>query len=438
MRRPPLKMPGNFVPDSRQKADSSAATIQEQENELEENALESNEVKIQNESATREESSLEKTKADVDTTIAVADQAQEDTVTAKTETQDPIPLPMAKGIRKSVLNLRAEKGSPIAKVDLSQADTIDKEIEETGTTQAETKKNEIKTLDAVAPETKTVLDTGLDNKSEVQATIISENENNNLSDLPAEDSDPDLELTTETVKRTYPIPQVPRAQLLYPGFQNALSFMRDSFKLPREMQLEQQKSSRTWLLSKLDKIDYYIELQDFSQKLSRKDQALLFPVLATLKKKNQIKKLEDLILLLGNRAQYIHGWLTLQFAYPRSVVATTLTRLCLEIEDRNFAFPHRYNNYPKLRFRSDKGGSNIVWSNVPLITTIAHPNSRHFIKDIANNFLDSGLDFDVFCRKYAIYPDLSLGLALIAKIEEEQLLERQDSLKGRRFFSQRQ
>ncbi len=247
-----------------------------------------------------------------------------------------------------------------------------------------------------------------------------------------------IEISEEMARLENAIPRIPRGQLLFPGLKNTMEFVREKYHLPREIQMNQQKSSRTWLLSKLNKIESASEIRLFALSLSKNDQALLFPVLATLKKKGEIEKLEKVILLSANRLLYIHGWLTLQFAYPRSVVATVLTRLCLELEDKVYhlhdqqqAIPRRY-----LRNLPDMPGQEIVWSNLPLITDISHPNSRHFIRDLANYFLDSGLDFGKFSTRYAIYTDLNLGLALMDKIQELIADDDSNSHLGKRFFSQ--
>ena len=253
---------------------------------------------------------------------------------------------------------------------------------------------------------------------------------------PEPESETEIEAIPEPGAEVYAIPRVPRAQLLYPGFQKALDFMRESFRLPREIQLEQQKSSRTWLLAKLDRLNNISELQTFAAELSRKDQALLFPVLATLKKKLEIEKLEKIILYLSSRSQYIHGWLTLQFAYPRSVVATTLTKLCLDLEDKYYFSDTNYGTRHLLPSRNINPTSEIIWSQVPIITCIAHPTSRHFIKDLAAHYLASGLDYIAYCTKYAIYPDLSLGQAFSEKIESELSLESQNATSSKRFFRQ--
>ncbi len=234
------------------------------------------------------------------------------------------------------------------------------------------------------------------------------------------------------------IPRIPRAQLLYPGFDNAMGFLRENFKLPREIQMNQQKSSRTWLLSKVNKIESAEEIAAFAYSLSRNDQALLFPVLATLKKKGDIEKLEEIILLLSNKSLYIHGWLTLQFAYPRSTVATTLTKLCLKLEDTSF-YGHNYSSqkfHRNQRYADGGSKTEIIWSKVPLITEISQPNSRHFISELVDYYLDSGLDYQEFCRRYAIYTDLRLGIAISEKIEDKISKEGTNFLLGKRFFSQ--
>ncbi|HHU07161.1 MAG TPA: hypothetical protein GXZ59_02325 [Clostridiaceae bacterium] len=267
------------------------------------------------------------------------------------------------------------------------------------------------------------------------------NEHKAELDVNSTDEEYDQDALAETESdsdQDYVIPRLPRAQLLYPGFQNAMEFLRENFKLPREIQLEQQKSSRTWLLSKLKKIESIEETASFAYSLSHKDQALLFPVLATLKKKTDIERLEEIILLLSNKSLYIHGWLTLQFAYPRSVVATTLTKLCLKLEDRTFSNQNysAQKYHRSLRHASGGSGPEIIWSKISLITEISHPNSRHFISDIVDYYFESELDYQEFCRRYAIYTDLRLGIAISEKIDETINKEGTNFHLSKRFFSQ--
>ncbi len=267
-----------------------------------------------------------------------------------------------------------------------------------------------------------------------ESTYISEHKGEIASET---ESGCEMEEASE-IEQEYVIPRLPRAQLIYPGFQNAMEFLRENFQLPREIQLNQQKSSRTWLLLNLKKIDSIEEMAAFAYSLSRKDQALLFPVLATLKKKADIEKLEEVILLLNSKSLYIHGWLTLQFAYPRSTVATTLTKLCLKLEERNFSD----RNYSAQEFHrsqrhaSGRSESEIVWSKISPITEISHPNSRHFISDIVDYYFDSGLDYPEFCRRYAIYTDLRLGIAISENIEDKIIKEGASFHHSKRFFSQ--
>lgn len=400
MRRLPANMPGNFVPDSGRSPEDSA--VPELPQELPLSTIETSE-------------------------------------------------PDGKGIRRSVLNLQEIKtsGTPTTQLSSPLPDTSPivpatskpEKSDFTVETEPEQSRKSAQFVDPATAEfhvqadSETDLNTGQEFTPDLQSDIAF---------TPESDPDPESEAVIEVFPepdvdpgtKVYPIPKVPRAQLLYPGFQNALDFMRENFRLPREIQLEQQKSSRTWLLAKLDRLNNKSELRDFAVGLSRKDQALLFPVLATLKKKQEIDKLEKVILYLSSRSQYIHGWLTLQFAYPRSVVATTLTKLCLDLEDKYYFSDTNYGTRHLHRSKNINPTPEIIWSQVPIITSIAHPNSRHFIKDLAIHYLDSGLDYISYCTKYAIYPDLSLGQALNEKIESELSLESQNATSSRRFFRQ--
>lgn len=395
MRRLPANMPGNFVPDSGRSPDDSALS-------------------------------------ELPRDVSLQKFPPEDSISGK-------------GIRKSALNLQDIKTSGVPTIKASsalpevssktQAAYEPEESDFIGV--ADMPRKSAQFVDPIYAElivqtrSEANLTTGQDLVPDLQIDIES---------TPKTDPEPESKTEIETIPghgaEAYAIPRVPRAQLLYPGFQSALDFMRESFRLPREIQLEQQKSSRTWLLAKLDRLNNISELQTFAAELSRKDQALLFPVLATLKKKLEIEKLEKIILCLSSRSQYIHGWLTLQFAYPRSVVATTLTKLCLDLEDKYYFSDTNYGTRHLLRSRNTNPASEIIWSQVPIITSIAHPNSRHFIKDLATHYLASGLDYIAYCTKYAIYPDLSLGQALSEKIESELSLESRNATSSKRFFRQ--
>lgn len=201
-----------------------------------------------------------------------------------------------------------------------------------------------------------------------------------------------------------------RSQTLEAGRQLAAQYL----PLPRELQLKQNKQHRTWLLAQVANCQNIAELTDFAYSLSASDLTSIFPTLATLKQGEMIDKLLHIIVLRASKYLYIQGWITLQYAYPRSTVQTGLGLLCEVLEDQKKA-PEgklREAEYEQTRPPLHLGTDHFDWWTVHLISEISLPNNRHFLATIVKYIQDNALEGADFFRQYGIYRDLPLGQAI--------------------------
>lgn len=224
--------------------------------------------------------------------------------------------------------------------------------------------------------------------------------------------------------------------LRFRTFREAQEHARRTLPLPREMQIEGQSVNYQWLMAQLKVADTPERLHALAYRLNYKDLAVLFPTLATLSKRGPTEQIQTLIRARASLYLYYHGFITLQFAYPKNAVAKALSDLCIQLEDRLYAYgsgvPARFGH----RHKPDINGR-IVWSDVPLISEIAMPNSRHFLSDIAKAALDSSEPLDVFFARYAIYEDLPLGQAIVERMKEMEAGQTLDSPSLSKTFFER-
>ncbi|MDO5734237.1 MAG: hypothetical protein Q4P08_03810 [Eubacteriales bacterium] len=206
---------------------------------------------------------------------------------------------------------------------------------------------------------------------------------------------------------------VPRLPRQASSFNEALDFARRLHPLPREMQLKQQPTHRTWLLAQLNHCNNQERLSRFAFSLNHEDLALLFPTLASLKRGKHIERLLSIILMRASHYLYLQGWITLQYAYPRSTVEKGLSELCTVLEDSFFPSGSELGelereNLERLNFSEEQ----FVWTQVRMISEIALPNQRHFLSKIVAYIKEQGQQPEDFYKEFAIYPDLPLAKAI--------------------------
>lgn len=198
----------------------------------------------------------------------------------------------------------------------------------------------------------------------------------------------------------------------------ALDFARRLHPLPHEMQAVQRPAQRTWLLSQLKNCQNQNDLVKLAFSLNYKDLCLLFPILAGMKYSDSVDKLINIILMRASRYLYFHGWITLQYAYPRSTVQSALGELCQVLEmggrhEKLLDEPDFFDDFGDLHL----GEEHFNWQTMPLISDIAMPNSRHFISSLVNRINSEGLSGAEFFKRYGIYKDLPFGMAVKAQWE---------------------
>lgn len=254
---------------------------------------------------------------------------------------------------------------------------------------------------------------------------------------PSAGAAPDTGETPPADMSASALPVAVRPSLRYKTFAEARDFTRMTLLLPREMQTDGQSVNYQWLTAQLKVADTPERLNDLAFRLNYKDLAVLFPTLATLSKRGPAEQIQTLIRARAGTYLYYHGWTTLQFAYPRNAVAKALSDLCIQLEDRLYAFGSMIPARLGRRKKPELGSDRIVWSDVPLISEIAMPNSRHFLTDVAKAALDSGQPLARFFNMYAIYDDLPLGQAIAARMKELQAGQTLDSPSLSKTFFER-
>lgn len=239
-----------------------------------------------------------------------------------------------------------------------------------------------------------------------------------IIDLTQAKSEVKVEQPEPEVKKTYLVPDIP---LRFSTFEEALDSCREIHPSPEELLMNQTAVQRTWLMSQLKKAKTESEIETLAYSLDFKDLSVLFPVLSTVKKRDEANQIQNLIRLRASHFLYICGWLTLQFSYPRSTVARVLADLCMILEDISF-LREELSQGEMEQIREcktpDLGPDRIIWNEVEMISEISLPNSRRFVSDIANELYKSSIDEDVFLKRYAIYPNLALGKTILEKYEE--------------------
>lgn len=191
--------------------------------------------------------------------------------------------------------------------------------------------------------------------------------------------------------------------------------------LPREKQLSVSLKHRNWLMAQLNQANSEEDLDSLAYSLNHKQISLLFPILASMKRRSYRERIKKVITLRASNVLYAEGWTTLQFIYPNNQVASVLTSLSdqLKILNKNnstaidkdtksvdtdlFPYPH------------------LNWSKIKLITDISNPSSRRFINNITKHLLQNNIEIDVFFQDYGIYDDLSFGKALESNYQTEKL-----------------
>ncbi len=179
---------------------------------------------------------------------------------------------------------------------------------------------------------------------------------------------------------------------------------KDYLPLPREQQ-NIVKTNINWLMSQLYTCPNAEALDFMADSLRTEDLLGIFPALAVCKSSYDRERLTYLIKRRANKLLYFHGWLTLQATYPKSSVQRALTELCAELNKDQDSVENNLREKPEF----DLGGRGVFnWINMPLITDIANPASRHFVSRLADRSEEYD-DFSEFCQIYGIYEDLQLA-----------------------------
>lgn len=202
-----------------------------------------------------------------------------------------------------------------------------------------------------------------------------------------------------------------------------LTFERD-FPLAREMQLTQKKESFTAMSEAIQAKQTEAELVAYAESLSYEEICMLFPLLAVMRSNSLIEKLTAVILCRASQHLYYHGWVALQYAYPRSSLQKGLSRLCIYLDELDRAEEKDQGKLKTIwsdqllsmsldsqRIPGPSKKQHFNWIAVDRISQIAAPNDRHFIKKIVLYLMDNWQehpDIEAFLNRYAIYKDLPL------------------------------
>lgn len=206
---------------------------------------------------------------------------------------------------------------------------------------------------------------------------------------------------------------VPRSNSSLESFADAVTFGRQSLPLPREMQLAQQQAHRTWLIAQINHCADKHALSEFAFSLNYRDLAVLFPALATLTRGAEVDRLISIIMMRASHYLYLQGWLTLQFAYPRSTVQKGLAELCHILARQTVSLSPQESEQTEQWFKSLRlGPQRFDWPHLALISELSMPNTRHFLAAIIKYLQESKMPLETFFQRYGIYPDLPLGIAI--------------------------
>lgn len=189
--------------------------------------------------------------------------------------------------------------------------------------------------------------------------------------------------------------------------------------LPRESQLAIKKTHLNWFLAQLKDLNSDQDLVDFAYSLNHRELSLLFPILASIKKKSSLEKIRTLILLRQSKVLYISGWVTLQYIYPNAKTAKALADLCQDLEA--LKLPGFQNADNLTDFQTNLYYPHFAWPEIHLISEVCSPDHRHFIQKIVRHLLNTGTNPVDFFEAYGIYHDLALGTAILADYELEKL-----------------
>lgn len=206
---------------------------------------------------------------------------------------------------------------------------------------------------------------------------------------------------------------VPRSNSSLESFADAVTFGRQSLPLPREMQLAQKQAHRTWLIAQINHCADKHALSEFAFSLNYRDLAVLFPALATLTRGAEVDRLISIIMMRASHYLYLQGWLTLQFAYPRSTVQKGLAELCHILARQTGSLSPQESEQTEQWFKSLRlGPQRFDWPHLTLISELSMPNTRHFLAAIIKYLQESKMPLEAFFQRYGIYPDLPLGIAI--------------------------
>lgn len=203
----------------------------------------------------------------------------------------------------------------------------------------------------------------------------------------------------------------------FDSFADVVRYAQEQFPNPREMQLHQKPEYQTWLIAQLANCHSRAHLERLAYSMDYKDLAIIFPTLASLKTGAEIDKLLHLLVIRPSKYLYIQGWLTLQYAYPRSTVQKGLAILCEVLEESETIKPTLQVEEMAHLDGLMLGAEHFDWESVHLISEISLPNTRHFMSSIIKFLRDSQMSGEDFFQRYGIYRDLALGQAISSQWE---------------------
>lgn len=169
--------------------------------------------------------------------------------------------------------------------------------------------------------------------------------------------------------------------------------------------MSQKPEHHTWLMARIGRCEDAKQLKHLAFSLDEKDLSTLFPSLARLKRGEAIDRLISVILMRASHYLYIQGWMTLQYAYPRSTVQKGLSELCEVLENQEGKARQPTGLFPL-------GDERFDWSSILRISEITLPRNRHFLRNIIKYIKDHELTGEVFFQRFGIYRELPLGLAI--------------------------
>lgn len=182
-------------------------------------------------------------------------------------------------------------------------------------------------------------------------------------------------------------------------FETSLRFVAQRVRLPGELTRETAQTDIQALLALIDQATQTTEVLAQARTLSGRQLAVVFPALAQPGLAHrQISRLNLIIRERASQSLYHYGWHTLQQHYPCPPVARALTLLCTILEIK------------QEKSQDQRPGA------LPLITRLAAPNSRHWLKKLEAGLVSTGWTLARFIQQYQLEPDSALVRDLASQV----------------------